>query len=467
MRSGLPLVNSSLALLIRSIEAVQHAEHCDEGGDRGADSDRGQNGSAWRPQHVANRHLSHRRTRQSDVAGPTGEPAGLGGEVAGSDGLDWFDPQRPPHRERAGRDRNHDPECCGLGVDAELERCAVFGERPDRLEEVPERVTHDEPDPETGDGAKDCDLCADHERPDRELSSWHAQGHSDTDLSALGFDDSTDQIECREGGSSQHECGQCIPELLVVVDVLVQHAHRVRVVAGGHDAAQTQIGDHRRELGFNHVTVCAIGKREDDVVHHSRMTADVLRRCQRQVQDGEFAFSGDRSFWAFVEEVLRSGTEPGIGHGPSAGNHDRSLGRKPAMVSELGFHHRRAELRLIVDWCRSVADPDAVDGLREPERHPDKTGRNQHRIGPADRTGVDLAVHDKTFDNGSHRGCSIESPDGFDQSTLLGEGPGAERDTKIVHRQAPRSWRHWTAAATRRCFPTLRTPRYQSPTPER
>ena len=105
------------------------------------------------------------------------------------------------------------------------------------------------------------------------------------------------------------------------------------------------------------------------------------------------------------------------------------------MVSKLGLHHRRAELRLIVDWCRSVADPDAVDGLREPERHPDKTRRNQHRFGPADRTGVDLAVHDKTFDNGSHRGCSVESSDGFDQSTLLGEGPGAERDPKIVHRE--------------------------------
>ncbi len=103
------------------------------------------------------------------------------------------------------------------------------------------------------------------------------------------------------------------------------------------------------------------------------------------------------------------------------------------MISKFSLHHRRAELRLIVDRCRSIANPDAVDRLRGPERHPNKTRRNQHRIGPAHRTSVNLAIHDKPFDNRSHRGRSIESCDRFDESTLLGEGPGAERDPNIVH----------------------------------
>ena len=154
------------------------------------------------------------------------------------------------------------------------------------------------------------------QRPDRELSSWHAQGHSDADLSALGFDDSTDQIECREGGSSQHECGQVHSRSCWSLS-MSSYSTRTASASSRVDTTplRRQIGDHRRELGFDHVAVCAIGEREDDVVHHPRMPADVLRRSQRQVQDGEFAFGGDRSFRAFVEEVLGSGTEPGIGHG--------------------------------------------------------------------------------------------------------------------------------------------------------
>ena len=270
------------------------------------------------------------------------------------------------------------PERGSLRVDAELERCAVFGQGQERLEEIPERVAHDQSDHDTGDCAEHRNLHADQQRPDRELTPGHTQGHPDADLSALRLDDPTDQIERRQRGRDEHQRRECVPEPLVVVDVLVQDSHRVRVVASGHGTAHSQIGDRVGELRLDRVPIGSINDREDDVVDHSRMPADVLRRRQRKVQDREFTRGKDRSLRALVEEVLGRHPEPGVDHRAPAGNGHRSLGRKFALIGELGFDDGRPALDLIVGWSSAVSHPDVIDRFCQPERHPHETCRNQH-----------------------------------------------------------------------------------------
>ena len=185
----------------------------------------------------------------------------------------------------------------------------MFGERQERLEEVPEGVAHEEPDAEAGDRAEDGDLDADEHGADRELWPRDAERHPDADLAALGLHDPVDQVERGERRREQHECRQGIPEALVVVDVLVQHSDGVGVVTARDGGAGAETGDRVGEFGGHGIAVGAVDEHHHGVVDHLVVPADVLRRRQREIQDRQFSGGEDRSLGTLVEEVLGGDTQ--------------------------------------------------------------------------------------------------------------------------------------------------------------
>jgi hypothetical protein len=354
--------------------------------------------------------------------------------VTGADRLDRLDAQRSPDRECACCDRDRDPEHGGPEVHVVLERCAVFGKRQERFEEVPEGVAHEEPDAESGDRAEDGDLDADEHGADRELWPRDTERHPDADLAALSLHDPVDQVERGKRCGEQHECRQCIPEALVVVDVLVQHSNGVGVVAGRDGGADAETGDRFAEFGCHGVPVGAVDEHDHCVVDHRVVPADVLRRGQGEIQDRQFSGSEDRSLGAFVEEVLGGDPQTRVGDRAVAGDGNRSGGRQSVLVGELDLENGVAIGR-VIRGCGAVADPDVVDRLSRPERHPDESGGDQHRFPLADRLRVHLAVDDQPFGGGPDRVGTVDRLDRAEELPLLGERPGAERDPEVVHLQ--------------------------------
>ena len=104
------------------------------------------------------------------------------------------------------------------------------------------------------------------------------------------------------------------------------------------------------------------------------------------------------------------------------------------LVGELEFEDGVAIGR-VVRGCGAVAHPDVVDRLWRPERHPDEPSRDQHRLTVADRLCVHLAVDHEPFGGGADRVGAVDRRDRVEESTLLDERPGAERDSKVVHLQ--------------------------------
>ena len=263
----------------------------------------------------------------AEPAGPAGQPAGPGRKVTGADRLDRLDAQRPPDRQSAGCDRNRDPEHGRPEIHVVLERRAVFWERQERLEEVPEGVADDDTDAEAGDRAQDGDLDADEHGADRELWPWDAERHPDADLAALGLHDPVDQVERGERRGEQHQRRQRIPEALVVVDVLVEHSNGVGVVAARDGGAGAEAGDRLGDVSRHGIPVGAVDEHDHGVVDHRLVPADVLRRRQGEIEDRQFSGSEDRSLGAFVEEVLGRDSQTRVGDRTVAGDRNGAGGR--------------------------------------------------------------------------------------------------------------------------------------------
>ncbi len=220
---------------------------------------------------------------------------------------------------------------------------------------------------------------------------------------------------------------------MIVVDVLVQHPDGIGVVPGGHRGAETQIGDGGGDLRLDRVPISAVDERENDIVHHPGVVADLLRSSERQVHDGEFTLGEDRALRPFVEEVIGRDAQPAVGERVPACHREDPLDRKTAVVGELGLEDRGRLVGRIIRGVRGITYPDVVDGIGGAEGHSHQTRRNQHRLGSADAAGVDLTVDHQAFGRRTHRPRILDLGDRPRQRPLLCERSRAQCDAKVVH----------------------------------
>ena len=123
-----------------------------------------------------------------------------------ADRFDRLDVNGSPHGQRwrgAGSPRRALRPC----ERTELERCPVFGKRKHRLEQslhgAGDQQTHKDPEKLTPSTA----ICTP-TRTGRMLSCRRrTQRHPDADLAALSLDDPVHQVERRERGRDQDQCG--------------------------------------------------------------------------------------------------------------------------------------------------------------------------------------------------------------------------------------------------------------------
>ena len=202
-------------------------------------------------------------------------------------------------------------------------------------------MTHQQSDTNAGNGAEDSHLHTNEKGTDRELGAGDPERHTDTDLTPLCFHDAADEVECREASCNQDEASEHVPELLVVVDVFVQHSVGGGVFTSRHRRTHAELAHCGTELRFDGITVSSVSECEDEIVDVSRPSDDVLGNAQRKVERCEVACAEDAPLGALVEEVFGRRAETDVFDGPVAADSDHTVRRQVPMIRELRLQHTR------------------------------------------------------------------------------------------------------------------------------
>ena len=232
-----------------------------------------------------------------------------------------------------------------------------------------------------------------------------AHSHADTNHPALRLDHATREVERPEGSAGQDKGGEDVPELLVALDVVVEHSIRL-VVLGlchRHPEAGARLGEGRLDCAGSGLGVDSRCQHEDQVVHPARSPRQSLRRFQRREQDRELGFREEPALFGHHEEVLGLYVWPTLVTSWLAATRSVRWGGKVVEVGEVALdqHHGLADVRLGQRAPLALGDQRAVDvRAAVAEVHSDKATGHEDRLVRV--LGVDLGVGNEPLLGGGH-----------------------------------------------------------------
>ena len=258
-----------------------------------------------------------------------------------SDGVCGLHANSAPHRPCGGDDGEDEAEGGAVSEGGGLEAGVPDGERQHPGEHGAEGSVRCETDGDAERNAQDGDLDADEQRPEDEPRSGEAQRHADADLSALCFDHTARKVEGAERGAGQDQPSEHVPELLVAVDVVIQHAVRVLVAWLHHAHGQSRVGEGCGDGPPGLVRVDAGAEAEEQVIHTPGTVGESLGGAEGREDGTEVGFGEEPAFLGDDEEVLRACALAYVAN-IAAADVDSAGGGQAVVRREVPFkHHRR------------------------------------------------------------------------------------------------------------------------------
>ena len=220
-------------------------------------------------------------------------------------------------------------------------------------------------------------------------------------MAAFGLDHATGQVERSESGAGEDQAGEDVPEPPVSVDVVVQHAVGVLVVAVHHRDRQPGAREGRLQIVCRGSEVGTGSHAQHEIVHPTGTPGEVLGGLERREDGREVRLGEQATLVGHDEEVLRA--EPGtdVAELPATDVHSARR-RQVVERCEVPLEDDDVSIGGAERPAVTLADPDGVDvGTTTGRVDTDDPSRHEHRV--AARRRVDLrGEHEPLLRIGDH-----------------------------------------------------------------